>query len=148
MRLNDWNTNPMCCPRNLVFFSSGSALISVGLYYLFPDQFRVSTGLIVGIVAVLGAIVALTLGALVRSRAHGPLSGEEAIRSRIGRVDEWAGPEGWVIVDGERWRARSKTPLSPGDRIKVVEVNGLVLIVKRAAARSGRGIVRRVQESR
>ena len=124
---------------------AGLALISVGLYYLFPGQFRGSISLIIGIVSVMGVIVALLLWELIKSRAHGPLIGQEAIRARTGRVEEWDGQEGWVIVDGERWRAKSKTPLVPGEPIKVVEVDGLVLIVKKAATRRQ---MRRVQRPR
>jgi len=124
---------------------AGLALISVGLYYLFPGQFRVSISLIIGIVSIMGVIVGLLLWELIKSRAHGPLIGQEAIRARTGRVEEWDGYEGWVIVDGERWRAKSKVPLSPGEQIKVVEVDGLILIVKKAAARRQ---MRRVQRPR
>ena len=60
--------------------------------------------------------------------------GGEAIRKREGLVDDWDGSSGWVIVEGERWRARSDKPLSPGDKIRVVEVDGLVLVVKHARA--------------
>lgn len=121
---------------------AGLALIAVGLYYLFPEEFRVSLSLIIGIVAILGTILGFLLLELLKSRAHGPLIGGEAIKSRTGRVEEWDGSEGWVIVDGERWRARSKTPLQPGEAIKVVEVDGLVLIVKKAAAKQAARIRR------
>ena len=62
--------------------------------------------------------------------------GGEAIRRREGVVDQWDGKEGWVIVEGERWRARADKPLTPGERIRVVEVDGLVLIVKQAKSES------------
>jgi membrane-bound serine protease (ClpP class) len=114
---------------------AGLGLIAVGLYYLFPEQFRVSLPLIMGVVISMGVILGFLLWELVKSRAHGPLIGKEAIRARVGRVEEWSGAEGWVIVDGERWRARSKQPLNPGDRIRVAEVDGLVLVVKRATAK-------------
>jgi membrane-bound serine protease (ClpP class) len=115
--------------------AAGLGLIAAGLYYLFPDQFRVSVSLIAGLVLGMGAILGFLLWELVKSRSHGPLIGKEAIRTRIGRVEEWTGAEGWVIVDGERWRARSKQPLIPGDRVKVQEVDGLVLVVRKATAK-------------
>lgn len=126
---------------------AGTALIAVGLYYLFPESFRVSLGLIIGLVAGMGAVLALLLWELVKSRAHGPLIGKEAIRGRIGRVEEWEGAEGWVIVDGERWRARSKTPLRPGDQVKVQEVEGLVLIIRKASAQKGLRLPQRASEA-
>lgn len=113
---------------------SGLALVGVGMYFLFPEGFRVSKTLIATTLGSIGAILAFVLGAVVSSRSHGPMIGAEAIRKREGVVDEWHGREGWVVVEGERWRARSDKPLSPGDKIKVVEIDGLVLIVKHAKA--------------
>ncbi len=117
----------------------GLALFGTGLYFLFPEEVgRVSPATIISILAVGGVLLGAILVALVRSRGHGPLIGAEAIRRREGKVDEWDNQkgEGMVIVDGERWRARSKQPLSPGDRVRVVEVDGLVLDVKSAQADS------------
>ncbi len=105
-----------------------------GLYFLFPEGFRVSNTVILATMAMLGSILALLFFALVGSRSHGPLIGEDAIRRREGVVDEWEGLEGWVFVEGERWRARSSQPLQPGDKIKVTQVDGLVLIVRKASA--------------
>jgi membrane-bound serine protease (ClpP class) len=41
-------------------------------------------------------------------------------------------PDGVVIVRGARWRARTNraTPVHAGDRIRVIEVDGLVLEVE------------------
>lgn len=111
---------------------TGLGVFAAGLYLVFPEGFKVSTSLIATIVATVGALLALVLFAIVGSRSHGPMIGGEAIRKREGVVDDWDGKEGWVIVEGERWRARSDRPLSPGDRIKVVEIDGLVLIVRQA----------------
>ncbi|MCI5045866.1 MAG: nodulation protein NfeD [Aquisalinus sp.] len=118
----------------------GLALFGVGLWFLFPEDVgRVSPTVIFGILASGAVILGAILIALVRSRSHGPLIGAEAIRKRDGKVEEWDNDkgEGMVIVDGERWRARSKTPLQPGDRIKVIDMDGLVLDVKSALAEPG-----------
>ena len=113
---------------------AGLLTFGFGLFIIFPEGFRVSPGVIIAIMATAGGFLALILFAFVGSRSHGPLIGAEAIRRREGVVDEWDGREGWVIVEGERWRARSDKPLEPGDKIKVVEVDGLVLVVKQAKA--------------
>ncbi|NNU17162.1 nodulation protein NfeD [Parvularcula sp. ZS-1/3] len=125
---------------------AGVALLGIGLYYLFPGQFRVSLPLIIGILGLVGAVVGLMLWELIKSRAHGPLIGKEAVKGRMGRVEEWNGTEGWVIVDGERWRAKAKQPMSPGDQVKVQEVEGLILIVKKMSAKMGLRIPRRATE--
>ncbi len=111
---------------------TGLGVFAAGLYLIFPEGFRVSTSLIATIVATAGAFLALVFFAIVGSRSHGPMIGAEAIRRREGVVDDWHGKEGWVIVEGERWRARSDRPLSPGDKVKVIEIDGLVLVVRQA----------------
>jgi membrane-bound serine protease (ClpP class) len=111
---------------------TGLGVFAAGLYLIFPEGFRVSTSLIATIVATAGAFLALVFFAIVGSRSHGPMIGAEAIRRREGIVDDWDGKEGWVIIEGERWRARSDRPLSPGDKVKVVEIDGLVLVVRQA----------------
>ena len=111
---------------------AGLILFGFGLFVVFPEGFRVSTPVIATILVCAGGFLALVLFAIVGSRSHGPMIGGEAIRKREGVVDDWDGREGWVIVEGERWRARSDKPLSPGDKVRVVEIEGLVLIVKQA----------------
>ncbi len=113
---------------------SGLVLFGVGMYFLFPDGFRVSGSVIGTIMAISGGLLALILFALIGSRSHGPMLGGDAIKKREGVVDDWDGKEGWVIVEGERWRARADKPLTPGDKIRVVEVDGLVLVVKQMKA--------------
>jgi membrane-bound serine protease (ClpP class) len=113
---------------------SGLALVGVGMYFLFPEQFRVSGSVIGLLLGMVGVLLSAIFVAVVGSRNHGPMIGAEAIRRREGVVDEWRGKEGWVIVEGERWRARSDKPLQPGDKVKVIEVDGLVLVVRQAKA--------------
>ncbi|WP_375201729.1 NfeD family protein [Hyphococcus sp.] len=113
---------------------AGLAVFGFGMFVVFPEGFRVSASVIGTILVIAGAFLGLILFAIVGSRGHGPMIGAEAIRKREGLVDEWDGKDGWVIVEGERWRARSDKPLSPGDKIRVVEVDGLVLVVKQAKA--------------
>ncbi len=112
----------------------GLALFGAGLFFIFPEGYQVSPTVIGAILASVGAFLALILVAILGSRSHGPMIGADAIRKREGVVDDWDGKEGWVIVEGERWRARSDKPLNPGDKVRVVEVDGLVLVVKQARA--------------
>ena len=117
---------------------AGLALFGFGLFIIFPEGYRVSPSVIGTSVAIVGAFLAFILVAFVGSRSHGPLIGAEAIRRREGVVDDWDGKEGWVIVEGERWRARSDRPLKKGDKVRVVEIDGLVLVVKQA---KGQGLL-------
>ena len=113
---------------------AGLLMVGAGLYYVFPADLRIGWGVLIGLMIGMALFLGAILWALVRSRGHGPLIGGEAILRRPGRVEDWAGTEGWVIVDGERWRARAKQPLAPGDPVRVTGKEGLVLIVKPVAA--------------
>lgn len=113
---------------------AGMVLFGFGLFVIFPAGFRVSPSVIGAVLAIAGGFLSLILVAVVGSRSHGPLIGAEAIVRREGVVDDWDGKEGHVIVEGERWRARSDKPLKKGDKIRVIEVDGLVLVVKQAKA--------------
>ena len=115
---------------------TGLVAFGFGLYTLFPAGFEVSPVVIASLLTTMGGLLALVLFALISSRSHGPMIGGDAIRRREGHVDEWDGTEGWVVVEGERWRARSNKPLTPGDKVRVVEVDGLVLVVRQAKAGS------------
>ena len=115
---------------------AGLLLFGFGLFVVFPEGFRVSASVIGTMLAIAGGLLGLALVAIVGSRSHGPMIGSEAIRRREGVVDEWDGKEGWVIVEGERWRARADKPLRAGDKIRVIEVDGLILVVKQAKASS------------
>ncbi len=57
-------------------------------------------------------------------------SGSEALVGETGIVKKVIMPEGKVFVHGELWKARSKTPLSEGTKVKVVKVENLVLEVE------------------
>ena len=50
----------------------------------------------------------------------------------VGDVVEAVNPDGVVHIDGAPWRARTNraTPLSVGDRARVIEVDGLLLEVE------------------
>lgn len=123
-------------PSHGLVGAAGLLLFAAGAYFVFPAGFQVSASVIGAIVVIAGGFLGVVLLAVASSRGHGPLIGAEAIRRREGVVDEWNGAEGWVIVEGERWRARSDKPLDRGDRIRVVEIDGLVLVVKPAKALS------------
>jgi len=49
----------------------------------------------------------------------------------VARTPVPPGGEGWVEVSGERWRARAGDALDEGDRIEVIDVDGLTLEVRK-----------------
>jgi len=77
---------------------------------------------------------AIALGRLVlQSQRRSALTGAEGFVGRPGVVEADLDPEGWVIVQGERWRAQAGEPVSHGETVVVVSVEGLRLRVRKGA---------------
>jgi membrane-bound serine protease (ClpP class) len=88
------------------------------------------------------AIASLAFSLLVArlalvSRRHRVATGAEEMIGISGKVDSWAGADGYVIAHGERWRAVSSEPLGPGEDVMVVGRDGLTLKVARKPAGAG-----------
>ncbi len=114
----------------------------VGSVVLFDSDlpgFRVSLYMIavLGIVAVATFFVAL--GALMRSRRQPALTGPEGLIGVIGStVGEVSAERGHVHIHGENWQARLATDRSvpAGTRVRVVDLDGLTLVVVPISASS------------
>ncbi len=97
------------------------------------------------IVLLVGSTVTFFVTAMpvaVRSRFSTPTIGRESLIGEQGEAAVDISPEGVVLLRGARWRARTNraTPITAGESIRVVEVDGLVLEVepKTGAARDYR----------
>ena len=78
------------------------------------------------------ALAALGLGLLVaklamRSFRHEVRTGEEAMLGARAQVTDWNGLTGHVFVRGERWNATASQPLTAGQRVRIVSLDGLTL---------------------
>ena len=91
--------------------------------------FGVSRPLIAALALVSLAFVSLlaTFAARVRAAAAGQRLGDDGGPGRRGRALEASGQDGWVVVQGERWRARAERALHPGERVRVQRVDVLTL---------------------
>ena len=79
-------------------------------------------------VLMLGAVVKLVL----RARRQPILTGIERVTGRVGVAKTDMAPRGVVLVNGEDWDALADTPpISPGERVTVVSVEGLTLHVRK-----------------
>jgi membrane-bound serine protease (ClpP class) len=91
--------------------------------------FAIPLPLIVGLTVVSAAFVIGVVGMAVRARRRPVVSGRERLVGLVGEVLEFGGGDGWLWVDGERWRVRSVDPLHAGQRARVTRVDGLTLEV-------------------
>lgn len=117
----------------------GTVSLLVGAIMLtreMPGLPGMTVSLTVILPVVLGlAAIFLFLGRLaLRAQARPPTTGVEGMVGEEGRVRTPIAPDapGQVDVHGEIWRAFSREPLPAGARVRVVEVNGLTLLVEPA----------------
>ncbi|MCS7233009.1 MAG: nodulation protein NfeD [Synergistetes bacterium] len=97
---------------------------------------KISTSLIVGIVAATVAFFAFALSLALYAQKRKPVSGREGMVGEKGVAKTRLSPEGTVLVHGELWRAISLSgDIEEGDRVEVLEVNGLTLKVKKIEER-------------
>jgi membrane-bound serine protease (ClpP class) len=70
---------------------------------------------------------------VVQAQRRRPQTGAEALVGLRGEADTDIDPEGWVIVQGERWQARAEEKVPRGERVEVVSMEGLRLRVRKGA---------------
>jgi membrane-bound serine protease (ClpP class) len=102
-----------------------------------PGLPGVAVNLAVILPVVLGlAAIFVFLGRLaLKSQARPPTTGAEGMVGEEGRTRTAVAPDaaGQVDVHGEIWRAFCRQPVPAGARVRVVEVNGLTLVVEPVA---------------
>jgi membrane-bound serine protease (ClpP class) len=139
---------------------AGLALVSLGIIFMLAEAFMPSFGALGfgGVIAfVVGSIIlfdkegtgyavslplvfALSLisagfflfvvGAAIKARKRPVVSGGEEMLDTVGEViDDFEG-RGRIRIHGEVWLAEAAVPLSRGDKVKVVAIDGLVLKVQ------------------
>lgn len=120
--------------RPLAWTVIGTVLLIVGSLFLYGGSPKLNVPWWVLLIMILGTI-AFMVGAMpvaVRSRFSTPTIGREGFVGELGEAVVDVAPDGVVLMRGARWRARTNraTPIRAGDRIRVVEVDGLVLEVE------------------
>jgi membrane-bound serine protease (ClpP class) len=112
---------------------AGMISVVVGGLLLFhnaPSRYHVSLPLLLAVAIVLGGFWAFALSKAVQVRRTPVTVGVHELVGAPAEVRR----DGFVAVRGELWRARSLdgNPLRPGDRVRVENVDGLVLGVRSA----------------
>jgi membrane-bound serine protease (ClpP class) len=120
--------------RPLAWTAIATVLLILGSLFLYSGSSRLDLPWWVLLIVIIGTF-AFMVGAMpvaVRSRFSTPTIGREALVGEMGEAAVDVAPDGVVVVRGARWRARTNraTPIGAGDRIRVVEVDGLVLEVE------------------
>ncbi len=109
----------------------GMAMFTVSSLFLMTEFRPTWIALVAGIG---GIAVSMFSGmpSMVRTRFATPTIGREWMVGEMGSATTTVDPEGTVTVRGALWRARVNraTPIQPGDPVRVVAIDGLVLEVE------------------
>lgn len=111
----------------------GLAAFAIGSLMLMDTEvegLRVDWRLIAGTTVALGAASFLLISYGLAAQGRKVTTGEKGLIGMTGQVISWEGAAGYVMVDGERWRAVSSDALKAGDAIKVLSLDGLTLKVR------------------
>lgn len=115
----------------------GIACLVVGLMMVFPRDIpalRVSPAFVVPLALTMGGSMALVLWLVTRARNAPVTTGTQGMIGETGKAVtdlEPGGPEGKVHVHGELWNARTTSYVTRGEEIRVVRVEGMMLLVQR-----------------
>lgn len=94
----------------------------------FP-AFRITWPVVAGIGLFSLGFTLLVARLAVTSQRRPVVSGREHMLGGEALVQDWSGTTGHVGFEGERWRAASAVPLLPGQRVRVLAIEGLTLTV-------------------
>ncbi|REC94168.1 NfeD family protein [Kushneria indalinina] len=124
----------------LVFVAGASMMVNAGL--LPGGDSALGMGLVIAAALLLGGFLLWVVMRFLRFRRITPMGGREEV---IGAVAEatrhftehhQGDYHGYVRVQGERWQARSTTPVAEGEQRRVSDVHGLVLLLEHDAISS------------
>ena len=126
---------------SVVLGTGGITAFVIGSLLMFDTGtpgFSLSWPVVAVATAATAVLLLVVLAAAVRAHRLRVVTGEGALLGSPGEVLTWDGQEGHVRVHGERWRARAAGPLAPGQRVRVVARDRLVLAVEPEADRPPR----------
>ncbi|WP_456268071.1 hypothetical protein M1D97_12565 [Kushneria sp. AK178] len=121
----------------LVFVIGASMMVNAGL--LPGGDSALGMGLVAAAALLLGGFLLWVVRRFLRFRRVTPMGGREEVIGAVADAtrqftEHHQGDyHGYVHVRGERWQARSTTPVAEGEQRRVSEVRGLVLILARDA---------------
>jgi membrane-bound serine protease (ClpP class) len=109
-----------------------SMILGSLLLFESPEPYlRVSWNVILVTVLAVTSFALVVITKAVKAHRRKPSSGREGLLGERGKAESDIVPEGKVFVRGEYWDAWSEESISRGDRIIVVDVEGMKLKVKK-----------------
>lgn len=109
----------------------GLVAFVVGSILLFDQkEYAPPWAIIIGMSATSLAFFLVILSLVFRAQRRKVVSGKEALPSTHAIVQEAFKEHGWVRVEGELWKAKTKTPVHAGEKVRIIKCDGLELTIK------------------
>lgn len=116
-----------------ILAAGGIAAFAFGALFLVDTPvpgLQISRWFVIASSVVFGALILLAMTYTAASFRRRVQTGAEYLVGLRGQVVSWSGREGVILLDGEKWQARSDTELEPGQAIIATKLDGLVVTVK------------------
>jgi membrane-bound serine protease (ClpP class) len=118
---------------------AGAVCFFIGSLMLFDpagDAYQVSTGVALAFAVTLALLFAFAAAKVIKVRRTRPQTGQEELVGQEGIVRSALDPEGYVLVHGELWRARSTDgPIPAGERVQVAGIGEELVLEVRPSER-------------
>ena len=96
-------------------------------------ELRVNVWKLAPMILAFAAFMTALVRLVVQAQRRRPQTGREALVGLRGEAVTDLDPEGWVIVQGERWRAQAGEKVARGELVEVVSMEGLRFRVRKGA---------------
>ena len=96
-------------------------------------ELRVDPWTLLPVILVFAVFTVSLVRLVLQAQRRKAQTGREGLVAQRGQVESDLAPEGWVLVQGERWRARSTERVAAGETVVVEAVEGLLLRVRKGA---------------
>ena len=91
---------------------------------------RVSWHVLIPTLVVISGFFVCVAGLVFRAQVSEPRTGADGIIGQVGVVKKAIMPEGKIMIRGELWNARAKESIPEGTRVRVINLENLVLEVE------------------
>jgi membrane-bound serine protease (ClpP class) len=116
-----------------VLTAGGIVSLLLGSLMVFSPQggIRIPLGLVFAVTGSVAAFFVFALFMALHAHKKRVTTGVESIIGKTGVAREDLAPEGFIVVDGELWWAKAKTPVRKGERVVILGKEGAMLLVER-----------------
>ena len=93
---------------------------------------QISWAVIIPVVSMSALLFIITVTVAIRVRREKTDTGREGLIGKQAEARSDLDPTGRIFIHGESWNARSNEPIHKGEKVTIIDIEGLTLIVKKS----------------